>query len=888
MRVRLRSFWLFVVEPWRSLGIAVALVGSLSLPAALLSSGPMFEQSASDAISVGVLEEVEPAPAGLNVAMNGAFTDDVLEPLSQSIEQRLVAIEPLAPPVRTMISKVVKLDAGLDSGRASRVNLFARPGAIQALDVVSGEQGAPGLWISSFLASETGLEPGDSVVLEGTTEALPIAGVYRDLWDGDPAAYWDSVPDEFMPTFSRVFNSTLRELAVVDEELVSRVAGGGRVIWQADLDHFPTTYDGLRSLDAAYRSVERAFSGETVLAQQYRAAAEDPNIPPGVFTAVDAAVVRARALIAELEQPIRTTTLAGAAAGVLLSTLGAVFMIRRRRNEYRLHAADGDQWWRFFGRGLAQYTLPAIAGIAHGIGVAYAAIVAFGPSGTAELAAIPLGDVVRVTVLACVLAALVTALLAIRLADGIGLPEPGRGWMFLIVGAAVAMWFQVGRDDAGDVNPLVVAFPFVGILAGVVVVVVGLRLLLRAVRRTGAELPTPLFLAWRALTASEGGALLLTATLGMATGLAVLSTSFVTSADTATADKAATTVGSTSRVELRTSAADAVLPDRSTIVRTQDTNAGNARARVIAVDPATFADAVLWPSSFGSSPSAILEALDQPLDGAVPVVLIDGGEGDGGVPRRGELGSKKTFPYEVVATIGSFPLASDSAPTFAVRADRLEEFARQRFDAGNEPVDEVAANTAEALGRELGYESPLVNYRATVVSQATADEVTASIEGGGGRVGDTMSLSDQIGNPETQATRWAVDFLRILALIGGITAITALALYLAERRREREVAAAMTAQMGVAGRTNILAAVIEMVGLATVALAAGSVCAVVTARRVFPSFDPDPRIPPTTSLSVSVSQVLAIALVVLVAVAVTAAWVQRSANASSKSRVLRG
>ena len=98
----------------------------------------------------------------------------------------------------------------------------------------------------------------------------------------------------------------------------------------------------------------------------------------------------------------------------------------------------------------------------------------------------------------------------------------------------------------------------------------------------------------------------------------------------------------------------------------------------------------------------------------------------------------------------------------------------------------------------------------------------------------------------------------------------------------------MTAQMGVRGRTNIVAAVIEMVGLAVVALVAGSVCAVVTARRVFPSFDPDPRIPPTTTLNGEHSAGHGDRRGRTGAVAVTAAWVQRSANTTSKSRVLRG
>ncbi len=602
-------------------------------------------------------------------------------------------MEPLAAPVRTLYSNAVGLGANLTSGRPARVNLLARDGVVDALERVTGDAASPGLWISSYLASQTRFAGRRRRHLRGSIEPVPIAGTYRDLWDGELEPYWDEVPDEFIPSFLRVMNSTNLELAIADADLVARLGGGGRAIWQATLEDVPTTYDELRALDSSYRSIERAFSGETEMAQQYRAAAFDTDVLPGVFSVVAVALERAGVLIDELGQPIRTTMLAGTAAGVVLSTLGGVFMIRRRRNEYRLHAADGDAWWRFFGRAITQYTLPAIAGIVVGVGIAYAAIVALGPSGSATLSAVPIRDVVTVSALACVTAALVTAALAVRLADGegSGLPEPGRGWLFLVVGAAAAMWFQVGRGDSSGVNPLVVSFPFVGILAGVIVVILGFRLLLRAVRRTGRDLPTSLFLAWRALTASEGGALLLTAALGMAAGLAVLSTSFVTSIDTATADKAATIVGAASSVELRSSSDDAILPPGSTTIRYQDTKIGDRRARVIAIDPDTFADTVVWPSSFGSDPEAVLAALDEPMDDAVPAVVVEGGPRHGDLPGRGEFGSGRTFPFRRVASVGSFPLASESAPTLIVRADRLEDFARARFDAGAELVHLVDA-----------------------------------------------------------------------------------------------------------------------------------------------------------------------------------------------------
>jgi hypothetical protein len=874
--VSLRSWWSWALEPWRSAGVAVALVGSLSLPALLLSAGPMFEAAASDEVARRLVEDRAQGPAGVTLGTRGQATAAVLDPFSDALEERLSAIGPLAASSRLLITdpspvEVVGGDAP-DGGRSTS-RLFARPGAVDALEVVAGSTSSPGVWITETLASDLELGPGSTIAIGGLPAPVAVAGVYRDLWSSELNDYWSGVPSQYVPRFRRVFNSPEFELIVVDAALMSTLGPSVRAVWQAPLGRAPQSWDALVALTNAYRQLERDLAGETSIGDLHRAFAVQPDAPPSLLTALYDVRSEAGAVIAELEQPVATATLAGAAAGLALSTLGAVFMIRRRRSEYRLLAADGDGWWRFFVRAVVQYAAPAVAGVAIGVAIAWVTISVLGPSGSADFGEVPWRAVAVAALLACLLAGAVTASLAVRAADGMNVVSGGvsGSWLLVLVGASVAMWLQVGeRGRANDAGPLVVAFPFVGIVTGVIVVVLVFRLVLRVARRTGTRLPTPLFLAWRALTGSETGALLVTSALGLAAALAVLSTTFVSSVDTAIVDKAVTIVGSDTQLDIANRADQTLLPADTTIMRTLSTRASGTATRVIAIDPDTFAPAVLWPSSFGMSPAEVVAALGDPVEGAVAAAVVGGDR----LPDRGEFGVQRVFPYEVVADLRSFPLASDAGPTLVVRTDQFEEFARQRFEQG--------------AGEEAGFASPLDAFEHTIVSRVSPVELVAAVDAGDLVVREILTLADESNRIGNQSTRWAFDYVRILAAIGAMTALVAMALYLSERRRERAVAAVMVDQMGIPMRTNLAASVAEMVGLVSVALAAGTASALLVARRAFPSFEPDARTPPSVGLVVAPLDVVLIAGLAVVAVAVTAATAQYAATSAARGTVFRG
>ncbi|MEZ5342047.1 MAG: hypothetical protein R2706_11545 [Acidimicrobiales bacterium] len=109
--MNLRSWGQWVALPWTQGSVAVALVGALALPALLLSSGPMFQVSASDEIATRVIDRLDPGPAGLVVQAEGPFDEDRLGGLADELEAHLVSIDGLGSPARTLLSDKVAVTA---------------------------------------------------------------------------------------------------------------------------------------------------------------------------------------------------------------------------------------------------------------------------------------------------------------------------------------------------------------------------------------------------------------------------------------------------------------------------------------------------------------------------------------------------------------------------------------------------------------------------------------------------------------------------------------------------------------------------------------------------------------------------------------------------------
>ena len=886
--MRLASWRAWVLQPWRSPGIAAALVGALSLPALVLTTGPMFRASAADAVTTRVVADVPRGPAGYDVSAIGTLDADVLAGFTTVIERRLAAIGPLGDPTKLLITDPVPVyHDGAEPSPRREVRVVARPGASDAVELLDGEADAGGIIVPLDLATDRELRVGDRVRL-GTAGPITVTGIYRDVWDGPHDPYWDELGVDDVPRFQEVFHAPTFQMAIASEDVLVGLRMPGRARWSAPLEDRPTTFRQLQLLIGQYQQLPRDLVRDEALFEPYRRFATTPESPPSTFSALPPQLARADALIEGLEPAVRTATLAGVGAGLLLSTLGAVFVVRRRRQEFRLFAADGDSAWRFAGRGAVQYIGPALLGAALGVALAGVAVAALGPSRSTYYSVVPWGAVAVATAVAVVAGAVVTAVLGVRLADELGRSRPvlGRGALAGLAGLTMAMWIQVGDERARGADALVAALPVVGIATGVVAAVSVLRVALGALRHVGGSLPTPAFLAWRSLTASAAGAQAVTCALGLAAGLAVVSSALVTSMDDATAAKAATVVGANTRLDTADALHADVLPPGSTVVRTTTSQASGRPIDIVAIDPATFAAVVAWPAAFGSSPEAVIERLATPDSPGVPVLAV----GPWPLAVHGEWGFVLHIPYDVVGQVASAPLASDRHPTLLVRADVLETFARERWDRGDEPLVPVdyQLDVPYGSGPERHYESPLSRFGYTVLSTQSADPLRAVAEEQGWRRVEIVTLTSEADAVESAAARWSFDYFRMLAAIGGVVALAAIVMYLAERRREREVTAVMTQAMGIRPLAGLLAAVAEMVVLTGVAAVSGAAAALIIARRLFPRFEPRPGLPPAAGVSVDLIVPAIMLLAALGVVSAAAAWTQRSASRARRAEVLRG
>ena len=372
------------------------------------------------------------------------------------------------------------------------------------------------------------------------------------------------------------------------------------------------------------------------------------------------------------------------------------------------------------------------------------------------------------------------------------------GWFLPVIGLAVAAWIQVGAEgDPAGVDPLVIAFPLVGLIAGVGLVVAGARWMMGRASRTGASLPPMLFLAWRRITSADAGAVLLSTAMGIALGLVVFSTGFVRSLEAATDAKAASAVGGTTQARL-TGRFDATPPEATTVVLAQTTRltTGADTVTVLAIDPDTYAEGVSWDAAFGSSAAAVVEALATPVDADVAAVAVAGFD----VAMSGGFGTSVVTSYEVVETLDAVPLASAVSPTLVVDADQVDAAARRDHESRRPPDVDPDTWAGE-------FRSPLALVRPVLVSQLDEARLSRYLETNEIEVRELTTLSDRRDLVGNRAARWTFDYVGLLAVVSGLAAIGTLFFYLSEQRSDRQLSTVMAERMGLRRRTAAGAAV---------------------------------------------------------------------------------
>ncbi|MDJ0953095.1 MAG: hypothetical protein QNJ81_05405 [Acidimicrobiia bacterium] len=879
--------WRWMLQPWRSFGLIVALIASFAVPSFMAASADVFRLAAADAIT---RQAVEDDPGGLDATLmaTGRLSVDGVQALEGATRAQLGRVDRLGEPSLTLY--VPGADLGLqtppeeDGAPAETIigsgaRFLARDGAIAALDVVAGDRSVEGLWISEDRSEQLGLGVGDLVVVNDR-DPVPIAGVYANLWEGERDPYWDDLPAVVVPSYSSVYGGALFEVVVLPESLLLSLGVDGVARWEAAATETVETYAGLVEHATQLRGIERSYTGSDEMAAAIAEFAGDGGPVPALMTDTFDIRVDVDRVLADLDQPIETTAFAGIVLGLVVTAAGAGFAVRRRAVEMRLLRADGDAWWRFALRAIVQYLPAAVVGGALGVVAGWALIALPGEVDRSRWDVIEFRPIVWTLAAGLLVAAAVTAVAASRLLYTRQAAVAGLrpAWLLPLLGGAVAAWIQVGSAaDSGEVDLLVVAFPLVGLLAGVGLVVFAARWLMRRVHRTGGSLPPALFFAWRRITSAEAGAVLLSAAMGVALGLIVFTTTLVDSLERATDAKTTAVVGGQTQAQLYFPY-DGELPETTTIVRSQRTRLtiGGGVVAVRAIDLDTYADAVTWDPLFGGSAEQVVEALRTPVAADVAVVVA----GDRSIPTGGGFGITTVMSYEIVGTVDSAPLVSEAHPTIIVRWDQMIDVARNRHEAQRPPDvdrDDWAAT----------FRSPFVGARRVVVSQLNEEALQVFLAENDADVREFTTVADRERLAATRAAQWAFGHLGLLAAVAGLAAIGTMLFYLSEQRTARRISSMMSRRMGMRPLADAAAEVMELLGLVVIAYAAGASTAVLIAHRVFDRFEPDRRVPPDVGLQTSWPLLLAIAALGVGVVVIAALVNHRIAARRSYGEVLR-
>ncbi len=882
-RLRASLRWLRV--PFAEVTLALALIGAAAVPAFLVAAAALWEEAAGDELTRRVVADATGDP-GLRISTEALFFPEPLATADQEVRAAFGRIEELAPPVLSLLTPRGWGLVGPEQQVAPvQVRLLARPGAIEALEVVAERQSATGgVWISDWLAARADISLGDRLLYSSTLEpeepaadAAPaggptseftVIGIYRALWNelGDPPpAYWQDVPDGIVPSYIGPFQLPSFALLVVDEVAIANTGVSGTAEWRARLPAAPKTRIELDRLASQYAGLSAALTVDPELAAALGALTPEAT-PPSFDSGLLATATEVATLTQRLDQPIGSVQAAGIAVGIAVMIASGLLAVERRRSEFRLLAGEGDRWGRFTARAVAQLLLPATAGALAGVLLA-AGVAAITFNTWPGLGAVEVRPVLLVTIIGIGAAALTTGF-AGQAVLGSGRMGPRRAlWPSALALVVIArfLWIQVGRSrpaGSATVDLTVAALPIVALLAAVMSMLVILEAVAQRSRKNRGSLPAVPLLAWRRVTAESLGARMIVGALGVGIGLVVFATILVATLARSVDVKSAVTVGAETSIELLAHpTADIELPPRTTVIAVQTTRTtpGDGNVTMVAIDPGSFADAVTWPAEMGGSPQQLLDFLATDIGFNLPVAGISGQQ----VPVIGGFGTFQSSPFQIVARFSSLPLASDRSPTLVVSAKRLDRFELERIAPGLDldPDDPEV---------EAMFVSPVEKYRPYLVSQAEPAELEAFLESSELVAREIITRDGIRGAVDTVGARFAFDYLRLLGLVGAVASGASLALYLSARRRGRALAQVMTRRMGLTRHRAALVTTLEVAVLSAAAAVTAALLAPRVTQRLIPRFDPTPDVPP--QLGVEIPAAAPVALVVGIAAVVAIVW----------------
>jgi putative ABC transport system permease protein len=724
--------------------------------------------------------------------------------------------------------------------------------------------GTGGAWLSDGAASELRVGPGDEIdlILNSRRATLEIAGTYKHLAGEPPRVFWSSLApyvyrdpgQEYdppplllmdLPTYRSVLPQ-LRDVGgiSVDVPLVETEMS------LAEAERIASTFE---STLAAVRSTG-PLSGET---------------SPFFFRAADSSTSM-YGIVASARERLTTVTpvtevLSAGARVVALALMAAAgfFLVKRRRTEVAVLAARGIGPMAQASRLGLESLIPLVIGGAIGAIGGFLLVEVLGPARDISFGlltdALP---EVAVTVGMGFILLVLTAAMAVRREERAiaELPASVTATHWLVGGVAIAAatgviaWRMTqnitGADADSLEDPSITAAPVLMIL-GIGFLAAGLfRFALPLVARALRFRIPPLYLSARRLS----GASMLTQVLVIAgvwsLGIAIYAFTVSASID-ATADaKSKLFIGSDFSAlvtDARTVDTVDYTPATGVVnVERMPVNEGSD-VSILGVDPATFADAAFWDSSFADTDlHELIDLIQGPA--AVPLKVI--ATADFG-PEPSFESPSGTVPLEVVAIVDSFPGQPSNKDMLVMSRDSL-------------------AYAQAEMGASSGAARP------QIWAKGDRAEIEAALSSSGFSYYQALDSETVLETPGLQSLLWMLGLLAALGGAAALIAVFGLLLYLQARQRAALVSSALTRRMGMSRRAEFVTWSGEVAGALFTSLLTATVIGVQVSDLMKDRLDPRPELLPQPILVVPVALLLALFAGMLV-LSVVSGWRIRSA-----------
>lgn len=853
--------------------VLLAIFGSALILGVAGVAGPLFLSSSGSAALRDQLEEVSRFDAGLGI---GEFVDLDAEAAASlddraAVLERVVGSSPLlGDPLMTIVGPAAPVRS---HGERTQVRLVARTEAAEHLEMIDGEASG-GLVVSEVTAEALGVSPGSRVGIG--PRRFRVSGIYASLVDLPPTEYWEPLAPLIYPDASE---TTPPALMIVDHDLMfdigDAIGAEGNLFWvypfMAEEVGLAEARGVAHELDEIVLGVEEAQRVQ----DPRRAEVVDLFAEGGAQSVLSDVVDAASETVAALEGPVFVLSLAARVVALLVIAAAGAYVIATRRVESDLLTSKGLGPLLQGARVAVESVLPLVAGAGAGALLGWLLVKEVGPSdlveGDALRDAVTFGSATLVAGLAALAASAAVSAARVKGPTGERPNVLARvPWEALVLGLAAAAYYEiVARDsviietpEGPKIDVFVLLFPILFLMGAAGLFGRALRWLLPRLHSFGRGSPPPVYLAIRRLAGAPGMVLALVTASVLAVGILVYAQSLASTVAASFRAKAGVFLGSdvSARVFPATEIPrDFPLPATKVIkVEPLETTSG-IQFRMIGVDRSTFADAAFWDPTFADEDlDTLLARLDRAGD-SLPVILAGGGR----VADTAAVDLTNDVPVEVVARVRAFPGLPAGSPLMVADAQAMDH----ALDAG----DSIGTTTPEG----------------EIWIRGEPDRVEQAITEYGVASSSETSVREVLARPTLSSMSWTLQLFRALGVAAGGIVLLAILLYMQARQRSAIVSYALARRMGLTDAQQTFSNGLELAAILGLAVAGGSVIAIVVARLIYVHLDLLPEIPPPPLLRIPIEVVAILVLVGIVGAVVGGRLVQRGARRARVAEVLR-